>query len=620
MRYWLTAIAAAGLTIAAGWLFLLNQTEVAVQVAPSRTLSAPLGAALLAAFGVGAAAVALLAGGGAIARGWRATGARRQARRERRGHDAIARVRRLVWTGETSTARAELLRAPEHGTSEGARLALLAETHLQEGDPSAAREVLEGAAPTVAGDPQLLDLLARAADELGDRRTAIDALERAYRAAPGSPRLATRLRDLYAAEGRWSEATARQAEVLLHLRTPARLAAERDTLLGLRYEASLAEEDHQRAARQLRGLAREAPDFLPAWVSAGDRYAQAGRAFVARRTWLRGLRRRPAAALVDRITAHDGAAGQPQRTTRLLRSLMRRHPDAPAVAAPPGAAPACPGRCRCRRRCPRRRGRPPDGRRRRAPRRARARPRRHRGSGRRLRARPGERPGVPRRDGGAPPVVHSLGSGLPAAGPADAGTRCVPAPRSPRAPEPGSHQAPLFVRQRDLSGGPVECRLSTATLWQPRMAQIFHRSTNTLSRVSIFGAAVLRRRAPLAACRPVNRSRLRHQPGRRARAAGAVQPQAPRRRAGHRLPLLPHLGREVSPCAGIPPTKTCMNCHSQIWTSSHDARAGARELAHRQVDRLDQGPRPARLRLLQPQHPRAQGRRLRRPATAASTR
>jgi lipopolysaccharide biosynthesis regulator YciM len=102
-------------------------------------------------------------------------------------------------------------------------------------------------------------------------------------------------------------------------------------LIGLRYEAAAAESDHRRAARQLRGLAREAPDFIPAWVSAGDRYAQAGRASIARRTWVRGLRRRPAVVLLDRIDAHDTAAGQPQRTTRLLRALLRRHAGDAAV-------------------------------------------------------------------------------------------------------------------------------------------------------------------------------------------------------------------------------------------------------------------------------------------------
>jgi HemY protein len=326
MRYWLTAIVAAALTIAGGWFVLLNQAEVFVRVAPSRTVAAPLGATLLAAFALGAGAVGVLATGGAISRAGRAWGARRRARRDARGRDAIARVQDLVWTGETSAARAELLRAPEHPGSEVARVALLAETHLQEGDPGVARDVLGRASPAAAGDPRLLDLLARSAEELGNRPAAIEALERAYRAAPGSPRLAARLRDQYAADDRWSEAVALQGEVLLRVRTPSRLAAERAMLVGLRYQASLAEDDHLRAARQLRGLAREAPEFIPAWVSAGERYARAGSTSAARRTWVRGVRRRPAAVLLERIAAHDAAAGQPKRTTRLFRTLVRRHP------------------------------------------------------------------------------------------------------------------------------------------------------------------------------------------------------------------------------------------------------------------------------------------------------
>ena len=46
-----------------------------------------------------------------------------------------------------------------------------------------------------------------------------------------------------------------------------------------------------------------------------------------------------------------------------------------------------------------------------------------------------------------------------------------------------------------------------------------------------------------------------------------------------------HDGGSGSPSAGIPPTKTCMNCHSQIWTTSPYAGAGARQLPRRPADR-----------------------------------
>ena len=98
------------------------------------------------------------------------------------------------------------------------------------------------------------------------------------------------------------------------------------------------------------------------------------------------------------------------------------------------------------------------------------------------------------------------------------------------------------------------------------MSQIFHRSSNIYSRLSILavvGIAAIagrrRRHAP-----PV---RIQHEPGRVRRAAHPVQPRTSRRRRGVRLPLLPYHVEE-SAFANIPPTKTCMNCHSQIWTNA----------------------------------------------------
>ncbi len=327
MKYWLTALAAAVITIAGGWFVLLNPGEVFVRVSPTRTAAVSLGLALMAAFGVGASVVALLALGGAIGRTARARRARRQARAERRRRDSLARAGELVWAGETAAARAALLAAPERAVPDVARLALLAETYLQDGDPATARAMLEGA-PSA---PRLLELLARACEELGDPPAAIDALERARRAAPTSPRLTARLRDLYAAHGRWRDAAALQAETLFSPQVPRRLAGRRDALLGFRYEAAMALPDDDRAAAELRALAREAPDFLPAWVSAGDRAVRAGRAPAGRRVWLRGLRHRPAAVLLGRIEELDAARGESARTGHLLRRLVDRHPTAPVL-------------------------------------------------------------------------------------------------------------------------------------------------------------------------------------------------------------------------------------------------------------------------------------------------
>src|SRR5437762_13587155 len=95
------------------------------------------------------------------------------------------------------------------------------------------------------------------------------------------------------------------------------------------------------------------------------------------------------------------------------------------------------------------------------------------------------------------------------------------------------------------------------------MSQIFHRSTNTISKVTIFGAvfAVV---ALLGLFDTVNRSSwvteahvIRDQP---------IQFSHERHVAGNGIDCrYCHTSVERSAFAGIPPTQTCMTCHSQIW-------------------------------------------------------
>src|SRR5215468_6992522 len=99
------------------------------------------------------------------------------------------------------------------------------------------------------------------------------------------------------------------------------------------------------------------------------------------------------------------------------------------------------------------------------------------------------------------------------------------------------------------------------------MPQIFHRSTNTISRVSIITAVVLvsvflggaleMQRSPYFSWRSVTREQpvpFSHQ----------------HHVAGLGLDCrYCHTSVETSNFAGIPPTKTCINCHSEIWTNAN---------------------------------------------------
>ncbi len=98
------------------------------------------------------------------------------------------------------------------------------------------------------------------------------------------------------------------------------------------------------------------------------------------------------------------------------------------------------------------------------------------------------------------------------------------------------------------------------------MAQIFHRSTNTISRVSIYGAVILI--AVLGyAMNLVNGTAYVTE-------VHNARPQPVPFSHKHHVGELGldcrycHTSVEESSSAGMPPTQTCMACHSQIWTNA----------------------------------------------------
>src|SRR5438045_7931977 len=98
------------------------------------------------------------------------------------------------------------------------------------------------------------------------------------------------------------------------------------------------------------------------------------------------------------------------------------------------------------------------------------------------------------------------------------------------------------------------------------MAQIFHRSFNTLSRLSIFGAVFLLAGAGWAWARFVRSDYVT--------GVNVARDQPVQFSHRHHVGGLGidcrycHTSVETSAFAGIPPTRTCMNCHSQIWGNS----------------------------------------------------
>jgi hypothetical protein len=98
------------------------------------------------------------------------------------------------------------------------------------------------------------------------------------------------------------------------------------------------------------------------------------------------------------------------------------------------------------------------------------------------------------------------------------------------------------------------------------MSQIFHRSANTISRVSIFGAVFIVV-GLLFLLDAINRSPWVTEA--RAAREQPIQFSHERHVAGNGIDCrYCHTSVEESRFAGIPPTKTCMNCHAEIFANS----------------------------------------------------
>ncbi len=98
------------------------------------------------------------------------------------------------------------------------------------------------------------------------------------------------------------------------------------------------------------------------------------------------------------------------------------------------------------------------------------------------------------------------------------------------------------------------------------MPQIFHRSTNTISRLSIFGSLFVVAGALWGAALIARSPYVTQQ------AVARQQPvQFSHRHHAGELGIdcrYCHTGVDRAAYAGIPPTQTCMNCHAQIWRDS----------------------------------------------------
>ena len=123
------------------------------------------------------------------------------------------------------------------------------------------------------------------------------------------------------------------------------------------------------------------------------------------------------------------------------------------------------------------------------------------------------------------------------------------------------------------------------------MPQIFHRSANTLSKLSLAGLLIVVGSLIFTAILVARSDYV-------TRAHEFVEQPV---QFSHRHHVMDdgidcrycHTSVETSPFAGIPPTKTCMNCHSQIWNQAPILEPIRASFQGRQAGALGARARPA---------------------------
>jgi hypothetical protein len=113
---------------------------------------------------------------------------------------------------------------------------------------------------------------------------------------------------------------------------------------------------------------------------------------------------------------------------------------------------------------------------------------------------------------------------------------------------------------------PLDGGAGVSDAGKQQMAQIFHPSTNTISRLSLYGAVFIAALTSYGIFEVIQSPYLTD-------VSVALQQPVPFSHKHHATELgidcrYCHTTVETSPYAGIPPTHTCMTCHSQIWTNA----------------------------------------------------
>lgn len=238
-------------------------------------------------------------------------------------------VGRLL-SGDIKKAHGLLQKALDRDPSRVDTYIAMANVHTQEGHPQEAISLLLKAKNR---DPRSLEVLFKLAstfEETGQDDQAGEIYQDLLGIESDNRKALRSLRDLHIRHGRWLEALALQKRILKAGPSSNRLEEEQQKALFLRYEVARQslESGHLDLAKgELKEINKQAPDFIPAYVSLGDAYRRQKRPQDAVRVWQEGYRRLGKTVFLSRLEDLYMAEEDPATILSLYRSFLAERSD-----------------------------------------------------------------------------------------------------------------------------------------------------------------------------------------------------------------------------------------------------------------------------------------------------
>jgi lipopolysaccharide biosynthesis regulator YciM len=177
-------------------------------------------------------------------------------------------------------------------------------------------------------DPRSLEVLFKLAttyEEIGRTEAATEAYQGIISLEKDNRKAMRCLRELYIANGQWTEALDLQKQVLKVGPGSNRMAEEKEKLLSLRYEVArhnLEANEIDRAKSDLKELIKEDPDFVPARVSLGDAYLEQERVEDAVKVWTDGYLALGKSVFLSRLEDYYLEAEDPSTLLGIYKSIL----------------------------------------------------------------------------------------------------------------------------------------------------------------------------------------------------------------------------------------------------------------------------------------------------------